>query len=74
MWVKSAVLKGGHGKASLGVLTLFWLEECREWDKIKNKGHGVEPKAGGEWGCQDKDPRGEAEARAAWGGEGFGGT
>lgn len=49
-WVKLGVLEGRRGKASLGFLTLFWMEECREWDKIKNKGHGVEPKAGGDWG------------------------
>lgn len=48
--MKLDVLEGRHGKASLGFLTLFWMEECREWDKIKNKDHGVEPKAGGDWG------------------------
>lgn len=50
MEVKSAVLEGSHRKTSLGGLTLLWLEECRERDKIKNKGCGVEPKAGGDWG------------------------
>ena len=26
--MKVAMLDGGHGKASLGALILFWLEEC----------------------------------------------